>query len=114
MRLDAQLINHNYITRMVIFSVFLFKKYRNQELAYTQMVNTFLRKKVHAKIEIQLECGPKLATQDSRDNIIESLLNEDDFDYMNLVVANFKTPLKEMSLQIDLNQEEKWNAYIYS
>ena len=40
--------------------------------------------------------------------------DEDDFDYMNLVVANFKTPLKEMSLQIDLNQEDKWNSYLYS
>lgn len=99
---------------MVIFSVFLFKKYRNQESAYTQIVNAFLKKKVHSKIEVRLECGPKLATQDSRDTILEGLLNEDDFDYMNLVVANFKTPLKEMSLQIDLNQEEKWNDYLYS
>ncbi len=114
MKLDAQIIHHNYITRMVIFSVFLFKNYRNQESAYAQMINGFLKKKVHTKLQVELECGPKLATQDSRDTIIESLLNEDDFDHMNLVVVNFKTPLKEMSLQIDLNQEEKWNDYIYS
>jgi hypothetical protein len=114
MKLDAQIIHHNYITRMVIFSVFLFKNYRNQESVYAQMINSFLKKKVHTKLQVELECGPKLATQDSRDTIIESLLNEDDFDHMNLVVVNFKTPLKEMSLQIDLNQEEKWNDYIYS
>jgi hypothetical protein len=114
MKLDAQIIHHNYITRMVIFSVFLFKNYRNQELVYSQMINGFLKKKVHTKLQVELECGPKLATQDSRDTIIESLLNEDDFDHMNLVVVNFKTPLKEMSLQIDLNQEEKWNDYLYS
>lgn len=113
MKLDAQIIHHNYITRMVIFSVFLFKNYRNQESAYAHMINSFLKKKVHTKLQVELECGPKLATQDSRDTIIESLLNEDDFDHMNLVVVNFQTPLKQMTLQIDLNQEQKWNDYLY-
>ena len=99
---------------MVVFSIFLFKKYRKDELVFSQIVNSFLKKKVHKQLQVHLECGPKLAIQDSRDSLIENLLNEDDFDHMNLVVANFKTPLKEMSLQVDLNQEEKYNSYLYS
>lgn len=78
------------------------------------MVNGFLKKKVHTKLQVQLECGPKLTIQDSRDNIIDNILNEHDFDHMNLVVVNFKTPLKEMTLQVDLNKEQIWNDYLYS
>lgn len=114
MKLDAQLINHNFVIRMVIFAVFLFKNYRKEELIYSGMINNFLKKKISLKINLTIECGPKLAIKDSRDILIENILNEEDFDHMNLVVATFKTGLKEVNIQIDLNREEKYENYLYS
>ena len=115
MKLDAQIINHNYVTRMVVFSIFLFKNYRKEEAVYFQMINNFLKKKIGYKIDLSIECGPKFALEDSRDILIENILNDDDdFDHMNLVVATFKTALKEVNMQIDLNKEDKYENYLYS
>jgi len=113
MKLDAQQINHNYITRMVIFSIFLFKRYRKENV-YHQMINNFLRRKVGYSIDLKIECGPKFSIEDQRELVIENILNNDDFDHMNLIVAQFKTSLKDVTIQIDLNKESKYEDYLYS
>ena len=114
MKLDVQQINHNYITRMVIFSIFLFKKYRKEENVYNQMINSFLRRKIGYSIDLKIECGPKFSLEDQRELVIENILNDEDFDHMNLIVAQFKTALKEVNMQVDLNKEEKYEHYLYS
>ena len=114
MKLDIQQINHNYVTRMVIFSVFLFKNHRKEEKAYQIMITNFLRRKVGYKIDLKIECGPKFSLEDQRELVIENLLNDEEFDHMKLVVATFKTALKEVNIQIDLNKEEKYEHYLYS
>lgn len=114
MKLDVQQINHNYITRMVIFSIFLFKKYRKEENVYNQMINNFLRRKIGYSIDLKIECGPKFSLEDQRELVIENILNDEDFDHMNLVVAQFKTALKQVNMQVDLNKEEKYEHYLYS
>jgi len=113
-KLDVQQINHNYITRMVIFSIFLFKKYRKEENVYNQMINNFLRRKIGYSIDLKIECGPKFSLEDQRELVIENILNDEDFDHMNLVVAQFKTALKQVNMQVDLNKEEKYEHYLYS
>jgi len=113
-KLDAQEIKHNYIVRMVIFSVFLFKKYRKEENVYRQMIVNFLRKKVGYSIELSLECGPKIPKQEQRDNLIDGILNDEEIIYLNLVVVEFRTSYKSVSLQIDLNQEDKYDQYLYA
>lgn len=113
MKLDAQLINHNHITRMVIFSVFLFKKYRKEENVYKQMIVNFLIRKVGYSINLSLEVGPKLSLEDQREVLLDGILNDDEIDYLNLVVVQFKTPLKEVNMQIDLNKESKYEDYLY-
>jgi hypothetical protein len=72
MRLDVQKINHNYVTRMVIFSVFLFKNYRKEETAYHQMILNFVRRKVGFNIDLKIEVGPKLTIQDQRESVIDT------------------------------------------
>jgi hypothetical protein len=114
LKLDVQQINHNYITRMVIFSIFLFKKYRKEENVYNQMINNFLRRKIGYSIDLKIECGPKFSLEDQRELVIENILNDEDFDHMNLVVAQFKTALKQVNMQVDLNKEEKYEHYLYS
>jgi hypothetical protein len=99
---------------MVIFSIFLFKKYRKEENVYNQMINNFLRRKIGYSIDLKIECGPKFSLEDQRELVIENILNDEDFDHMNLVVAQFKTALKEVNMQVDLNKEEKYEHYLYS
>jgi len=112
-KLDVQLINHNYITRMVIFSVFLFKKYRKEEKIYQQMISSFLLRKVGYSIKLQLEVGPKLSLEEQREKLIEGILNDDEIKHLNLVVVQYKTSLKEVNMQIDLNHEDKYEEYLY-
>lgn len=78
------------------------------------MITNFLRRKVGYKIDLKIECGPKFSLEDQRELVIENLLNDEEFDHMNLVVATFKTALKEVNIQIDLNKEEKYEHYLYS
>jgi hypothetical protein len=99
---------------MVIFSIFLFKKYRKEENVYNQMINNFLRRKIGYSIDLKIECGPKFSLEDQRELVIENILNDEDFDHMNLIVAQFKTALKEVNMQINLNKEEKYEHYLYS
>jgi hypothetical protein len=113
-RLDVQRINHNYVTRMVIFSIFLFKNYRKDENAYFQMILNFVRRKIGHNIDLKIEVGPKLSIQEQRENVIDNLLNDDDIDIMNLVVVKFKTGDKEATIQINLNEEDKYEQYLYS
>ena len=63
MKLDAQIINHNYVTRMVVFSIFLFKNYRKEEAVYFQMINNFLKKKIGYKIDLSIDIE-ELQTKD--------------------------------------------------
>jgi hypothetical protein len=113
MKLDVQLINHNYITRIVIFSVFLFKKYRKDEKIYEKMVSNFIFKKTRYSINIKLETGPKFPLEEQRNILLDSLLNDDDIYNLNLIVVHYKTPLKEVSMQIDLNNKYKYEEYLY-
>ena len=114
MRLDVQRINHNYVTRIIIFAVFLFKNYRKDENAYYQAIHNFVRRKVGYNTDLKIEVGPKLSKEDQRESLIENLLNDDSIDIMNLVVVTFKTGDKESSIQINLNTEDKYEEYLYA
>jgi len=114
MKLDISEINHNYITRLVIFSVFLFKNYRKNESEYQRMVSEYLRKKTRLTIDIKITCGPKYTLQEQREKSIENLLSNDEHEILNLVVIQFKTTYKEVNLQININDEEKFESYLYS
>lgn len=116
MKLDYQEIHHNYITRLVIFAIFIFKEQRRQENVYRQSVISFIRKRIRYDIDLTIEVGPKLALEDQRDLQIESLINNtEESGFLNLVVVEYKTGLKEkVILQINLNEEEKYEYYLYS
>ena len=77
------------------------------------MILNFVRRKVGYNIDLKIEVGPKLSLQDQRESVIENLLNDDDVDIMNLVVVKFKTGDKEANIQINLNEEDKYEQYLY-
>lgn len=114
MKLDYQEINHNHITRLIIFAVFLFKETRKQENVYFRSIRSFLKKRLPHDIEFTIEVGPKLPKDEQRDKVIDSILNEEHIGILNLVVINFKTGYKEVSIQIDLDREDKYENYLYS
>lgn len=116
MKLDYQEIHHHYITRLVVFAIFLFREQRRQENVYRQSVITFIKRRIRYDIELTLEVGPKLALEDQRDMQIDSILYDfDESKFLNLVVVEFKTGFKErITLQINLNDEERYESYLYS
>jgi len=116
LKLDYQEIHHHYITRLVVFAIFLFREQRRQENVYRQSVISFIKGRIRYDIDLTLEVGPKLTLEDQRDIQIESILNNfDETKFLNLVVVEFKTGFKErITLQINLNDEERYESYLYS
>jgi len=116
LKLDYQEIHHHYITRLVVFAIFLFREQRRQENVYRQSVITFIKRRIRYDIELTLEVGPKLALEDQRDMQIDSILYDfDESKFLNLVVVEFKTGFKErITVQINLNDEERYESYLYS
>lgn len=112
MKLDVQLLSHNYITRMIIFSVFLYKKYRNDENIYEKAINNFLKRK-KININVEVEVGPKYSIEEQRESILEKLFNNDEIDRLNLIVVKYKTPIKEVNMQINISREDKYEDYLY-
>ncbi len=114
MKLDYQEIHHIYIIKLIIFSVFLFKEYRKNEKVYTDFVNRYVSKRIHYKIKIELEVGPKLSISEKRESQIDSILENENTQYLNMVYLSFKTGFKDkVRLQIDLNNEDTYESFLY-
>lgn len=112
--MDYNKLLHNYIIRVVIFSAFLFKEKRKDENVYLLNMNKFIKNRINIDINLKISVGPKMSKLDHRETMINSLLNENDWGYLNLVTLEFTTPLKRVDMQIDLLEEEKYFNYIYS
>lgn len=112
--MDIGEINHHYIIRLVIFSLFMFKGSRKDEKFYSLQINNFLRKKLKYDLLVKVECGPKLSLEESRDQALENLLNDENYKFFNLVTIEFRTAFDNVNLQIDLSDEEKYEQYLYS
>ena len=114
MKFDVQEINHHYITRLVIFAVFLFKENRKSDAAYLEQIRVFVKRRTQYDIGLSVDVGPKMSLDEQRDNAIEQILNDTEDGIMNLVVVKFKTGWEEVTIQIYINQEEKYESYLYS
>jgi flagellar assembly factor FliW len=114
MKLDINEITHLYITKIVIFSIFLFKNdVKNYEL-YTNNIFKFLKKRLSYKINLKIENQIKLDIEDERDVLIDVLLNDSKIDYLNIVTVNFDTPIRNVTLKINLNDEIYYEKLLYS
>ena len=116
MRLDVNDINNNYIMRLVILAVFMYKEMRKQEHIYQEYIRSYIQKRLGYDPDIKIEVGPKMDKIDGRDQIINDILDDvDDEDrgVYNLVSISFKTGHKDVNMQINLNEEDKYESYIY-
>jgi hypothetical protein len=114
MKLDINEIYHNYIIKVVIFALFLYKRQIRQPNVYKVSVMRFTIKRLPWKINLVIDTGIKLDKEDERDLIIDEILNGIESDYLSTVTVTFTTPLKETTMLIDLSDEKKYEEYLYS
>jgi hypothetical protein len=114
MKLDMNEIYHNYIVRVVIFALFTFKRQIRQPNVYKMSVITFTIKRLPWKINLIIDTGMKLDREEEREILLEELLNGVESDYLSTVTVTFTTPLKEITMNIDLSDEKKYEHYLYS
>jgi hypothetical protein len=114
MKLDMNEIYHNYIVRIVIFALFTFKRQIRQPNIYKISVIKFTIKRLPWKINLVIDTGLKLDKEDEREILLEEILNGVESDYLSIVTVTFSTPLKEVTMNIDLSDEEKYSHYLYS
>ena len=114
MKLDINEVYHNYIVRVVIFALFTFKRQIRQPNVYKISVITFTIKRLPWKINLVIDTGLKLNKEDEREILLNELLEGIETDYLSTVVVTFVTPLKEVTMSIDLSDEEKYSHYLYS
>jgi len=114
MKLDINEVYHNYILRIVIFALFTFKRQIRQPNVYKISVIKFTIKRLPWKINLVIDTGLKLNKEDEREILLEELLNGVESDYLSFVTVTFTTPLKEVTMNIDLSDEEKYSHYLYS
>ena len=114
MKLDVNEVYHQYITRIVIFALFLFKRQLRQPGVYKQSVISFVNKRVAWKIHLRIDTGEKLDKQSERDILLDELLNGVESDYLTYVTVTYTTPLKETVMEINLRDESKYEKFLYS
>ena len=114
MKHDINEVYHNYIVRVVIFALFTFKRQIRQPNVYKISVIRFTIKRLPWKINLVIDTGLKLDKEDEREILLEELLNGIESDYLSTVTVTFSTPLKEVTMSIDLSDEDKYEHYLYS
>lgn len=114
MKLDINEVYHNYIVRIVVFALFTFKRQIRQPNVYKISVISFTIKRLPWKINLVIDTGLKLDKEDEREILLNELLEGIETDYLSTVVVTFVTPLKEVTMSIDLSDEEKYSHYLYS
>ena len=113
MKLDVNQVYHQYITRIVIFSLFLFKRQIRQPNVYKQSVLSYVNRRLPWKIHLSIDTGEKLDKQSERDILLDELLNGVESDYLTYVTVTYTTPLKETVMEINLRDESKYEKFIY-
>jgi hypothetical protein len=112
MKLDISEIYHQYITKIVIFALFTFKGQIRQPNVYKLSVLSFTKKRLPWKINLSIDTGIKLDKDDEREIKLAQVLDNVESDYMTTVKVTFTTPKKEVTLDIDLSDEERYEKYL--
>jgi hypothetical protein len=113
MKLDINEIYHNYIIRVVVFSLFLHKRQIRQPNVFRLSVLSFVKKRIPWKIELRIDTGIKLNKEDEREILLQELLDGVESDYLTTVTVTFMTPLKETTIMVDLKHEDRYEKFLY-
>ncbi len=74
MKLDINEIYHNYIVRIVIFSLFLYKRQIRQPNVFKLSIDSFIKKRLPWKINLIIDTGIKMAKEEEREILLNELL----------------------------------------
>lgn len=113
MKLDISEVYHQYITRIVIFALFTFKGQIKQPNVYKLSVLGFVKRRLPWKINLTIDTGIKLNKDEEREIALAEILDNVESDYMTMVNVSFTTPSKQVTMEIDLSDEEKYAKYLY-
>lgn len=114
MDLDISEIYHQYITKIVIFALFTFRGQIRQPNVYKNSVIGFVKRRLPWKINLIIDMGIKLDKEDERDLMLSTILDNVESDYLNIITVTFTTPKKDITMEIDLGDEEKYKNYMVS
>jgi hypothetical protein len=114
MKLDINEVYHQYIIKVVIFALFLFKRQIRQPGAYKQSVLAYVVKRLPWKIYLHIDTGQRLPKEAEREIFLEELLDGIESDYMSYVVVTFTTPLKQTMIEVNLKDEARYEKFLYS
>jgi hypothetical protein len=113
MKLDISEVYHQYITRVVIFALFTFKGQVKQPNVYKLSVLGFVKRRLPWKINLLIDTGIKLNKDEEREIALAEILDNIESDYMTMVNVSFTTPSKQITMEIDLSDEGKYERYLY-
>lgn len=114
MKLDINEVYHNYIVRVVIFSLFTYKRLVRQPAVYKQSVLSFVNKRIAWKINLSIDTGIKMSKDEEREILLNELLEGVESDYLTTITVTFTTPLKETTIEVDLKDEKKYEQFLYN
>jgi hypothetical protein len=116
MKMELQEINHNYVTRIIIFSLFLFKEHRFDKSVYEKKIRTYLTQRFHTDIIVHFDVGPDISPREQIIDKIErykGMREESESNLNNIVYVSYKTGYKTSNLEINLFDPDKYEPYLY-
>jgi hypothetical protein len=112
MNLDVNLIYHNYITRLIIFSLFLYQNRIKKQDEYINSVKEFIKKRCPWKIKLKITYKV-LPRQEERKLYLKKILLDDDTDYLKKIAVEYETPYKKVKIIVDLSDKDRYENYLY-
>jgi hypothetical protein len=113
MKLDINEVYHNYIVRVIIFSLFTYKGLLRQPGVFKQSVYSFTKKRLPWQINLFIDTGIQMSKDEEREIVLKEILEGVESDYLTTVTVKFTTPLKETTIEVDLRNEEKYQNFLY-
>lgn len=113
MKLEINEIYHNYIIRIVIFSLFTFKGQIRQPNVYKMSVLSFVKRRLPWPINLKVDTGIQLTKGEQRELLLDEILLGIESDELTTVTVTFTTPLKTTQFSIDLRSEDKYQSFLY-
>ena len=75
MKLDINEIYHNYITKVIVFAIFTYKRQSRQPAIYRQSVLLFVNRRIPWKIKLDVTIDKKYDLDEDRDLLLGDILN---------------------------------------
>lgn len=113
MNLDISKIYSNYYLRIIIFAAFAYKRYFDNKLEYqSKLINFIDKRSLHGNsIDIVVKI-PESTTSELRDLAIDSIVYNREI--KKLVEISFSIDgINKKDILIDLNDEEKYELFLY-